>query len=103
MKDLIFAEFNSSRNHLPETFSSFVFFFKIKKVKYIPTLIAKNITHEIRNVKRSLVKKLIATSKKKNVATIDKNDENSLLKTVLNENSNSPVFSATVTSSNKVN
>ena len=58
----------------------------------MPKLIAKNIIHELLTINFLLAKKLAAISKKKNVATIDKNVENSLRRTVLNEKPNSGFF-----------
>ena len=64
----------------------------MKNVKYILKLITKNITHDLLTINFCFVNKLVTISKKKNVATIDKNVENSLLRTVLNEKPNSGFF-----------
>jgi hypothetical protein len=76
-------------HHLPETFNNFVFFFKIKKVKYIARLTTKKIIQDLCTVNRLWIKKFEIISRKKKVAAIDKYVENSRLRTVLNENGKS--------------
>jgi hypothetical protein len=59
-------------NYLPGTLSNLVFFFRIKKIKYMARLIIKKATQELCTLSIFLSKRLVTISKKKNVATIEK-------------------------------
>jgi len=73
-------------HHRPTVSSIFVFFLSINNNQYILNPTRKNISQELCTESSFLVKNLALNSKKKKLAIIEKNVENSRLSTVLKEN-----------------